>query len=82
MTKPVGKYVTEVNKTSLLESSKKYKKLNNEEFSSESLSQKLSFYEMDLESVRYSFRTFSKTLDINANFPRQYRQSEMNCPLS
>ena len=52
----VRKYTTELNKTRLIEMSKKYKKINHEEMAQEPFGRKPFFDNMKLEDVRYRFR--------------------------
>ena len=79
----VKTYIYELNKTQLLESSKKYKKLTFDELRSQTFERKSYFYNLSLDDARMRFRIASKTVPtIPANYPSKYRRSgrPLTCP--
>ena len=77
-----GKYIKQKDTSELLESVKKYKKLNYDDLSQSEMKRKNYFRNMDLESGRVAFRVASKMLPLPANFPSQYRRRGLSlaCP--
>ena len=79
----VKKYTTEVNKTRLIEMSKKYKKINHEEMEKEPFGRKPFFDKMKLDDVRYRFRIANNLVQgIRKNYSDKYRRmnKSLTCP--
>ena len=70
----VTKYVRQTFFNELLESVRKYKKLNYEEISKLEFKRKTYFSTMNLESGRMAFRVAAKMVNVPANFPSKYRR--------
>ena len=78
--KIVRNYVLNRNKAQLLESMKKYKKINYDECVQEEFRRKPYFYEMTLDQIRTRFRISSQMLQsVKANFASKYRHKSLAC---
>ena len=77
----VRKYINHLNKSELLESIKKYKKFNFEQFSKEDFARKPYFYDHNLKTVRALFRLSSRMIEtVRGDFPNKYRKKSLICP--
>ena len=79
----VKEYVKELNKTKLLEESKKYKKIEYSKLVKDTYERKDYFKTLDLEDARLRFRISSNMVDsVRSNFPGKYRAKgkPLACP--
>ena len=67
------------NKRYLLEESRRYKKVNHEEWSKETFERKQYFFTQDLEGVRMLFRLSGNMFPARGNFPSKYRKDTLDC---
>ena len=77
----VTKYVTNLNRTQLLEDIKRYKKLDYKEFEGDEFKRKEYFDSLDLEGVRMKIKLTSKVVPtIRTHFKRKSKERSLRCP--
>ena len=78
--KLVRRYIEDLNRKSLLDDIKKYKKLDYNDCASEQFKRKQYFFEMNICDVRDRFRISSKMFgSIKGNFPQKYGRDSLEC---
>ena len=78
--KKIRKYITELNRATLLEEIKQYKKIDYETCLLEENKRKTYFFENSLDQVRDIYRVKCKMVEsIRGNFPQKYRKDSLTC---